>query len=56
MREQQLSHHHRAIRLDLVPVEVQVLKVGTVLERFSKALGAFAFYLIAHKVKACEAR
>jgi hypothetical protein len=28
MREQQLSDHHRAVRLDLVPAQVQVLKAG----------------------------
>ena len=55
MREQQLSDHHRAVRLDLGPAQVQVLKARALAERLRQILSALTLDLVALHVQAEEA-
>jgi hypothetical protein len=50
VREEQFCHHHRAVRLDFVQVQVKHLKVGAFFQSFGKVLRTFALDVVALQV------
>ena len=50
VREKQLGDHHGAVRLDLIQVQVQHLKVGAFFECFGQILRTLTLNIVALQV------